>query len=135
ALKALGSNRQTEVRDRSATPLLEATDLGRRGAINPTDVEIHPGEVVGFAGLLGAGRTELARLIAGADKADTGAIRLKGKEATISSPVGGLARGIAYSTENRRDDGIVGDLSVRENIMLAVQARRGWMRRMPAKEI
>ena len=135
ALKALGSNRQTELRDRSATPLLEATDLGRKGAINPTDVEIYPGEVVGFAGLLGAGRTELARLIAGADKADTGAIRLKGKETTISSPVGGLARGIAYSTENRRDDGIVGDLSVRENIMLAVQARRGWMRRMPAKEV
>ncbi len=46
----------------------------------------------------------------------------------------GLAHGIAYSTENRRDDGIVADLSVRENIMLALQARRGWMRRVPAKD-
>jgi len=134
SLKALGSNRQTEVRDRTATPLLAAAGLGRKGAINPTDVEIHAGEVVGFAGLLGAGRTELARLLAGADKADSGTIQLKGARAAISSPVAGLAHGIAYSTENRRDDGIVGHLSVRENIMLAVQARRGWVRRVPAKE-
>ncbi|MBO1901030.1 sugar ABC transporter ATP-binding protein [Leucobacter weissii] len=135
SLKALGSNRQTAVRDRSGTPLLAATDLGRKGAINPTDLEIHAGEVVGFAGLLGAGRTELARLIAGADKSDTGTIRLKGSRAVIGSPVAGLAHGIAYSTENRREDGIIGDLSVRENIMLAVQARRGWMRRVTAKEV
>lgn len=135
ALKALGSNRQTEARDRSATPLLETTDLGRKGAIDPTSFDIHEGEVVGFAGLLGAGRTELARLIAGADRADSGIIKLRGKDTSITTPVGGLSRGIAYSTENRRDDGIVGDLSVRENIILAVQARRGWMRRIPAKEI
>lgn len=134
-LRALGSNRQTEVRDRSETPLFAADALGRKGAIEPTDVEVHAGEVVGFAGLLGAGRTELARLIAGADKADSGTVRVRGKKVTLSSPVSGLANGIAYSTESRRDDGIVGDLSVRENIMLAVQARRGWFRRVPAKEV
>ncbi|MGO8608914.1 sugar ABC transporter ATP-binding protein, partial [Rhizobium johnstonii] len=54
---------------------------------------------------------------------------------SLTSPVAGLAHGIAYSTENRRDDGIVADLSVRENIMLAVQARRGWLRRVPAREV
>ena len=135
SLKALGSNRQTEERDRSVTPVLAAEGIGRKGAINPTDIEIHAGEVVGFAGLLGSGRTELARIIAGADKADSGTIQVKGEKVTINSPVAGLAHGIAYSTENRRDDGIVGDLSVRENIMLAVQARRGWMRRVPAKEV
>lgn len=134
-LRALGSNRQTEVRDRTTTPLLAATDLGRKGAIEPTDVEIHTGEVVGFAGLLGAGRTELARLISGADKADSGEIRIRGEKTSLGSPVAGLAHGIAYSTENRRDDGIVGDLSVRENIMLAVQARRGWLRRVPPAEV
>ncbi|ALJ21340.1 sugar ABC transporter ATP-binding protein [Microbacterium sp. No. 7] len=135
SLRALGSNRQTEVRDRSATPVFAAEGLGRKGAVNPTDVEIHAGEVVGFAGLLGAGRTELARLIAGADKADSGTVRVKGRRQTLSSPVAGLAHGIAYSTENRREDGIVGDLSVRENILLAVQARRGWLRRVPARQI
>lgn len=135
SLRALGSNRQTEVRDRTATPVFAAEGLGRKGAIEPADVEIHAGEVVGFAGLLGAGRTELARLIAGADKADAGTVRVKGKKVALSSPVVGLANGIAYSTESRRDDGIVGDLSIRENIVLAVQARRGWMRRVPAKEV
>jgi len=135
SLKALGSTRQKDMRDRSTTPLLAAAGLGRKGAIDPTDVEVHAGEVVGFAGLLGSGRTELARLLAGADKADSGAITVKGEKAGIGSPVAGLAHGIAYSTENRRDDGIVADLSVRENIMLALQARRGWMRRVPAKEV
>jgi simple sugar transport system ATP-binding protein len=135
SLRALGSNRQAEVRDRTATPVLAAEGIGRTGVIEPTDVEIHAGEVVGFAGLLGAGRTELARLISGADRADAGTIRVKGKKVSLSSPVAGLAHGIAYSTESRRDDGIVGDLSVRENIMLAVQARRGWFRRVPAREV
>ncbi|MEZ3158970.1 sugar ABC transporter ATP-binding protein [Microbacterium sp. BWT-B31] len=136
SLRALGSNRQTEVRDRSAdTPVFAAEGLGRKGAIEPTDVTIHAGEVVGFAGLLGAGRTELARLIAGADRADAGTVRVHGKKVSLGSPVAGLSHGIAYSTENRREDGIIGDLSVRENIMLAVQARRGWMRRVPAREV
>ena len=135
SLKALGSNRQTDERDRTATPLLSARGLGRAGSLAPTDVEIHAGEVVGFAGLLGAGRTELARLLSGADRADSGTIALRGQTVSVTSPVAGLAHGIAYSTENRRDDGIVGDLSVRENIMLAVQARRGWMRRVPAREV
>ena len=61
--------------------------------------------------------------------------QVRGKKVALNSPVAGLAHGIAYSTENRRDDGIVGDLSVRENIMLAVQARRGWLRRVPAREV
>jgi len=135
SLRALGSNRQTEVRDRTQTPIFAAEGLGRKGSIEPTDVELHAGEVVGFAGLLGAGRTELARVIAGADKADSGTVKVRGKKVALNSPVAGLAHGIAYSTENRREDGIVGDLSVRENIMLAVQAHRGWLRRVPAREV
>ncbi|GAB3147671.1 sugar ABC transporter ATP-binding protein [Microbacterium neimengense] len=134
-LRALGSNRQVDERDRTDTPLYSAEGLGRKGALNPTDIEIHRGEVVGFAGLLGAGRTELARLIMGADRADSGTVRIRGKKANVASPVAGLANRIAYSTENRRDDGIIGDLSVRENIMLALQAKRGWLRRVPAREV
>ncbi len=135
ALRALGSNRQVDLRDRTATPLYAAEGLGRKGALAPTDIEIHKGEVVGFAGLLGAGRTELARLIFGADRADSGTVRIKGKKVNLTSPVAGLGHHVAYSTENRREDGIIGDLSVRENIMLAVQAKRGWLRRVPAREV
>ncbi len=127
-LTALGSNRQREIRDRSVQPLLSARDLTRAGSIEPTDLDIHAGEVVGFAGLLGAGRTELARLLYGADKADSGTIELNGRKVELRAPVDGLAQHIAYSTENRRDEGIIGDLTVRENMILAVQDKRGWAR-------
>ena len=135
SLRALGSNRQVAERDRTAVPVMSAENIGRKGALAPTDIDIHRGEVVGFAGLLGSGRTELARLLFGADRADTGTVRVDGKKVVIASPRAGLAKGIAYATENRRDDGIIGDLSIRENIMLAVQAQRGWLKRVPAREV
>src|SRR5690606_1615796 len=97
-------------------------------------LDIHAGEVVGFAGLLGAGRTELARLLYGADKADSGTIELNGRKVELRAPVDGLGAHIAYSTENRRDEGIIGDLTVRENMILAVQAKRGWARPLSKKE-
>jgi simple sugar transport system ATP-binding protein len=134
ALKALGSNRHANERDRTQAPLLRATGLGRKGSLQPTDVELHEGEVVGLAGLLGSGRTELARLLYGADRPDAGHITVDGAPASIHNPVDGLGHGIAYSTENRRDEGIVGDLTVRENLVLAAQARRGWARPLSRRE-
>lgn len=134
ALKSLGGNRRTEARTAGEVPVLSATGIGRRGSVDATDLDIHQGEVVGFAGLLGAGRTELARLLYGADKADTGAIKLHGRPVDLRSPAHALEHRIAYSTENRRDEGIVGDLTVRENMILALQAERGWARPIPKKE-
>jgi monosaccharide-transporting ATPase len=133
-LKALASNRHTSERDPAAAPLLRATGLARRGALEPTDIDLHRGEVVGLAGLLGSGRTELARLLYGADRPDAGQVTVDGQPVRVHTPVDGLEHGIAYSTENRRDEGIVGDLSVRENLVLAVQARRGWARPMSRRE-
>ena len=120
--------------DRSSTPILAAAGIGRRGAIEPADFELFRGEVVGFAGLLGSGRTELARLLCGADRADSGSIEIDGESVALHSPAAGLAHRIAYSSENRRDEGIIADLSVRENLVLAVQARRGWMRPLSRRE-
>jgi simple sugar transport system ATP-binding protein len=102
--------------------------------VNATDLDIRPGEVVGFAGLLGSGRTELARLLYGADRSESGQITVKGRKTDLTSPSAALAQRIAFSTENRRDEGIIGDLTIRENIILAVQAKRGWARPMPRKE-
>ncbi|MET4156947.1 sugar ABC transporter ATP-binding protein [Agromyces sp. PvR057] len=134
-LSSLGGNRRVEQRDYEAEePLLAAKGLGRHGSIEPTDLEIHRGEVVGFAGLLGSGRTELARLLYGADRADEGEITLHGKRVDIKNPADGLVKRIAFSTENRRDEGIIADLTVRENMILAVQAERGWARPIPRKE-
>ena len=91
--------------------------------------------MIGVAGLLGSGRTELARLVYGADKPDTGTIELHGERTDIHTPAAGMRRRIALSSENRRDEGIIRDLTVRENIILGLQAKRGWARPLPRKEV
>ena len=115
-------------------PIVSVKQLGLKGTINPTDLEVDPGQVVGFAGLLGSGRTELGRLLYGADKPDSGTYELKGKKVSISDPYTALCNKIAYSTENRRDEGIIGDLTVRENMLIALQATRGMFKPIPKKE-
>ncbi|MFK4850064.1 sugar ABC transporter ATP-binding protein [Microbacterium sp. ZW T6_19] len=134
ALKSLGGNRRTTPRDADEESFLSASGISRTGAVNATDLDIRPGEVVGFAGLLGSGRTELARLLYGADRSESGQITVKGRKVDLTSPSAALSQRIAFSTENRRDEGIIGDLTIRENIILAVQAKRGWARPMPRKE-
>jgi len=112
----------------AADAVLKAKNLGRTGSIKPFDLELHAGEVLGLAGLLGSGRTEMASLLFGTDKPDTGSIEFSGKAVTDHSPLGAIKRGIALCPENRKAEGIVDDLSVRENIILAIQANKGWFR-------
>jgi monosaccharide-transporting ATPase len=123
----------TDVADLPDEPVLAATGLGRTGAVAPADLAVHPGEVLGLAGLLGSGRTELARLLFGADRADSGTVTVEGRPARLRSPVDAIARRIAYSSEDRKGEGIVDDLSVRDNLVLALQARRGWAHRIPRR--
>ncbi len=113
------------------TPLVTAIGLSRRGAIEPIDLSVYQGEIVGVAGLLGSGRTELARLLGGADRPDAGALLVDGEPQRFSGPRAALKRRIAYASENRRTEGIIGELTVRENIVLALQADVGWLRRIP----
>ena len=106
-------------------PLLSATGIGRRGQLQPMDIALRGGEVVGVGGLLGAGRTELARLLFGLDPADSGEIRIDGAVVRIDTPATAIRHGLGMCPEERKHDGIVADLSVRENIALALQARLG----------
>ncbi|MET0238096.1 MAG: sugar ABC transporter ATP-binding protein [Kibdelosporangium sp.] len=106
--------------------LVRTEQLARDGGVEPFSLEIRRGEVVGLAGLLGSGRTELARLLFGADHADQGTVYVDDKPAAIRSPRAAIARGVAFCSENRKTEGLVEDLTVRENIALAVQAARGW---------
>jgi monosaccharide-transporting ATPase len=108
--------------------LLEAKGLGLTGSIEPFDLELHAGEVLGFAGLLGSGRTETAKLLFGVDKPDSGTLTFAGKVIRKFSPLASIVRGISLSPEDRKADGIVDDLTVRENIILALQASRGWFK-------
>ena len=115
-------------------PLASVRGFGRKGSIYPFDMDLFKGKIMGLAGLLGSGRTEIGRLLFGADKPDKGAYTFDGKKISIDSPATALKNRIAYSTENRRDEGIIGDLTVRENIILALQATRGMFRPIPRKE-
>jgi monosaccharide-transporting ATPase len=114
--------------DRSGVPVVSATALGRRGVLEPVDLDVFDGEVVGIAGLLGSGRTELVRLMYGADHADSGQVAVRGSTVRVSTPRHAIEQRIAFSSEDRRAEGIVGDLTVAENIVLGIQARRGWRR-------
>ena len=107
----------------TSKPLVEARKLGRTGAVRPFDLDIRSGEVLGLAGLLGSGRTEAARLFFGADRPTSGTIRIGGKVLSRLSPNAAIRNGIGFSPEDRRTEGIVPDLSVRENITLAIHRR------------
>ena len=115
--------------------LVEIAELGKRGMIAPFSLSIREGEVVGLAGLLGSGRTETANLIFGAVHADQGRVMLRGQEITIKNPRDAVAHRFALCPEDRKIEGIVGDLSVRDNIILALQARQGWMRPIPRAKV
>ncbi|MGA1836644.1 sugar ABC transporter ATP-binding protein [Herbiconiux sp. 11R-BC] len=113
------------------TPLVSAIGLGRHGALEAIDLDVYEGEIVGIAGLLGSGRTELARLLTGIDRADTGELRVDGVKTAFRTPRSALKRRITYASEDRRTEGIIGELTVRDNIALALQADLGWFRRLP----
>ncbi len=124
-------NVQSEVED---IPLIEAKGLGCDGTIKPFDLRIKKGEVIGLTGLLGSGRSELARSLYGADKADCGEIFMKGEKLAIKAPLDAMKCGMGYLPENRKEEGIIADLSVRENIMIALQAKRGVFKLLGKKE-
>ncbi|MBB6063878.1 simple sugar transport system ATP-binding protein [Pseudoxanthomonas broegbernensis] len=114
-----------------ARVVAEARALARRGGLHPVDLQVRAGEVLGLGGLLGSGRTELARLLFGLDRADGGELRLGGAAVDLRHPAEAVAHGLALCPEERKTEGIVAGLSVRENIVLALQARRGGWRALP----
>ena len=120
--------------NRSGTTFLEANHIGKRGLLNPIDLSVASGEVVGLAGLLGSGRSETAKLLFGIEDADSGELRIEGKPASINSPRRAISHGLALSSEDRKSEGIIPRLSVRENLILAMQASRGVLRLLSRSE-
>ncbi|WP_240641140.1 sugar ABC transporter ATP-binding protein [Nocardioides ferulae] len=115
----------------SSTPVLKALGISRKGSLEVTDLELYEGEVVGLAGLLGSGRTELARLLFGADTVDSGDVTIRGERRRLRSPRHAIDRKISFSSEDRKSEGLVEDLTVADNMLLALQASRGWLRPIP----
>ncbi|MDR1001202.1 MAG: sugar ABC transporter ATP-binding protein [Clostridiales bacterium] len=119
--------------DRSADPLVSAKGVGIRGGIHPFDLDIYSGEVVGLAGLLGSGRTELARAVYSADHPDFGNISVKGRSIK-HTPLDAMKSGMGFCPENRKEEGVIADLSVRENLILAEQTKRSALNLMSRAE-
>lgn len=114
--------------------IIDARGLGHTGTIKPFDLAVHKGDVIGLSGLLGSGRSELAKVIYGADKADAGSVYMKGKKLVLKAPIDAMKVGMAFCPENRKEEGIIADLSVRENMILALQAKRGMFHLINKKE-
>ena len=108
--------------------VFEAEGLSSTEGIKPFDFKIRKGEVNGFTGLLGSGRSECVRAIFGADKVISGTVKKNGKVVKIEKPIDAMKQGIAYLPEDRKVDGIIGDLSVRDNIILALQVMKGFFK-------
>ena len=117
-----------------APEMLRTENLGTPGQIQNVNLSLKKGELMGFAGLLGSGRTETAELIFGAVPATEGSEAVNGKQVTIGKPIDAINARLAFCPEDRKRDGIIGDLSIRENIALALQARRGFMHPISMQE-
>jgi simple sugar transport system ATP-binding protein len=114
---------------------IAAKNLGKSRLVEPFDLEIHKGETVGFAGLLGSGRSEAAGLFFGVNEADSGEMRMgKQNRVMFKKPRDAITALIAFCPEDRKKYGIISDLSVRENIILAMQAKEGIFKFIPRKK-
>ena len=129
-----GLNRRVSRAQASGEPVLVVEGLGRRRCIAPFDLSIRAGEVVGLAGLLGSGRTETAKLVFGALRPDSGKVKIGGETVAIRSPRQSILHGIGFCPEDRKAEGLVAELSVRENIVLMLQSKRGWLRQLSSEE-
>ncbi|QHM70926.1 galactofuranose ABC transporter, ATP-binding protein YtfR [Mixta intestinalis] len=119
---------------KSDRPVVEFNDYSKKGTIAPFSLHVRPGEAVGLAGLLGSGRTETAEVLFGVRRADSGTAKVRGRKYTIRTPAQASRLGMGFCPEDRKTDGIIGAASVRENIILALQAQRGWLRPVSRRE-
>ena len=128
-VETVGHERRARAADRPLVARFRG--LGRKGSVEGFDLDLHAGEAVGAAGLLGSGRTETAMLMFGVDAPDRGTAEIDGGAVRIRNPRDAIRHGLGFAPEERKTDGIVGALSLRENIVLALQARAGWLRKLP----
>lgn len=133
-LASIKKSSSNQVENDEKEKIIDARRLGHTGTIKPFDLTIHKGEVIGLSGLLGSGRSELARAIYGADKPDEGSLNMNGEKLAVKAPIDAMKAGMAFCPENRKEEGIIADLSVRENMILALQAKRGMFHLISKKE-
>ena len=126
--------KQEQLKSGSNVPVFAATALSSAAGVRPFNFTIQKGEVNGFAGLLGSGRSESVRAIFAADKVTGGEVRINGKRMKLKTPLNAMKQGIGYLPEDRKGDGIIDELSVRDNIILALQVMKGFFRPLSRKQ-
>jgi len=124
-LDALTDRAKKTMNQEQQDVFLSAENLSKQGHIEPFNLELHRGDILGLAGLLGSGRTEMVRLLFGADKNDNGEVKIKGQKVQLNSPKHAISYGVAFCSENRKSEGIIPDLTIRENMILAMQGTQG----------
>ena len=134
-LVAFSENDRAKEKENEAKQVLcSMHGVGKRGTIPPLSLQVELGNIVGFAGLLGSGRTETARLLFGVDKADSGYIEVRGAHAKIRSPKSAVHKNFAFCPENRKTEGLVLDMTIRENIILALQGKNGMLHKISIRK-
>lgn len=123
-----------EEEDNERASIVELEAVSGHGTINNLNLKIHKGDVVGLSGLLGSGRSETARIIFGLDSVAKGEVKIRGKAVSLKNPLDAIREGIAFCPEDRKADGIVGEMSIRDNIILALQAKRGMYHALSKQE-
>jgi simple sugar transport system ATP-binding protein len=121
-------HREIQATDSESRPVYEADGLASTAGVRPFNFQIRKGEVNGFTGLLGSGRSECVRAIFGADRVTGGMVKMNGRNVRVSKPIEAMKNGIGYLPEDRKNDGIIADLSVRDNIILALQVMKGFFK-------
>jgi galactofuranose transport system ATP-binding protein len=128
------SQHNKTVKVRSQEEFLTANNLGRQGMINPISLSIRKGEVLGLAGLLGSGRTEIAKVIFGIEKADQGVLTIDSETIRSMNPKVAIEKGLSFCPEDRKVEGMVNELTIRENIVLGLQTKQGLFKHIPIKK-
>jgi len=133
-----GGGAQAQAQEAAASSktdcVLRASGVSRRGAVDDVSFELARGEILGLAGLLGSGRTEVARLLFGLDRADAGELVVNGAAVVLKDPAHAISHRLGFCPEERKTEGIVEDLSIRDNILLTLQARAGLWKKLPAAD-
>jgi len=111
-----------------AVPVVQARGLGKTGSVTGLDLAVPRGHALGLAGLLGSGRTETARLLFGVDRPDQGTLEIEGKPVRFGAPLDAIVQGFGFCPEDRKAEGVISELSIRENIIIALQCKRGIFR-------
>lgn len=132
--ESMSAKRPEEAKEQEKESFIELVNVSSPGTVKGFGLEVRKGEVLGFSGLLGSGRSETAKVLFGIDPINEGEVKVKSETVSLHSPLDAIRSGIAFCPENRKTEGIIGELSIWENVILALQVKKGIFHKIPRKE-